>query len=47
MSLVTTFFMRALEFLFFAGWVGSAIVIILTTIEDVEETFSHNSQDAH
>ena len=35
MNLLATIGIRLLEILFFAGWVGSAILLLLTTIEDV------------
>ena len=31
---------RILEFLFFAGWIGSLLVILLSGVEDVETIFS-------
>ncbi len=34
---------RLLEFLFFAGWIGSLIVILLSGVEDVETIFSKDS----
>jgi len=36
MSFVISTGIRLLEFLFFAGWVGSLLVILLSGIEDVE-----------
>ncbi|MGZ4789520.1 MAG: hypothetical protein ACXVZV_03100 [Terriglobales bacterium] len=33
---------RILEFLFFAGWIGSLLVILLTGIEDIETAFSND-----
>ncbi len=35
---------RVLEFLFFAGWVGSCIVLLLSAIEDIRSTFEHNEE---
>ena len=35
---------RLLEFIFFAGLVGSALVVILSGIEDVGEAFSKGEQ---
>ena len=34
-----------LEFLFFAGWVGSALVLLLTTVDDVGTIFNHKEAD--
>ena len=33
---------RVLEFLFFGGWIGSLLVIVLSGIEDMETIFDKN-----
>lgn len=40
MEFSITIGIRILEFLFFAGWIGSLIVILLSGIEDIETIFS-------
>ena len=34
---IQVFFMRVLEFMFFAGLVGSAVVVLISFIEDAKE----------
>ena len=41
---VVSFAMRLLEVLFFAGIVGSAVVVVLTTIEDMHELAGKSEQ---
>lgn len=38
---------RVLEFVFFAGAVGSAIVVVLVTIEDMIEAFRHEAPESN
>jgi len=49
MKLLITAGIRLLEFLFFAGWIGSLLVILLSGVEDVETVFSkdENSSPQH
>jgi hypothetical protein len=35
-----------LETLFFAGWVGSLLVIVLSAIEDVRTIFDHDTDNS-
>ncbi len=37
MLLVAMFFMRLIEILFFAGIAGSAVVVVISFVEDVHE----------
>ena len=39
MHWLATIGIGVLEFLFFAGWVGSALVLLLTSVEDVGTVF--------
>ena len=36
---------RILEFLFFAGWIGSLLVILLSGVEDFETILSKDEPD--
>lgn len=36
MNFLISIGIRTLEVLFFAGWVGAAIVILITGVEDIE-----------
>lgn len=38
---------RVLEVLFFAGWVGSAVVLLLTGVEDLRVVFKHSPPETH
>ena len=38
---------KILEFLFVAGWIGSAIVLVLTGIEDVETLLDRKDEANH
>jgi hypothetical protein len=42
---ITLFAMRVLEVLFFAGLVGSSIVVIISFVEDGKELFSKDSKE--
>lgn len=44
MSSITHIFITALEALFAFGIVGSALVVILTSIEDLREVFTDSSE---
>ena len=44
---VATILLRILEYMFIAGWIGSAFVLLLTGIEDVETLLDRNDEDAH
>jgi hypothetical protein len=39
---LVVFIMRVLEVMFFVGMVGSAIVVVISFIEDGKELFGHN-----
>ena len=45
MDFVTAIGIRVLEFLFFAGWIGSLLVILLSGIEDFETILSKETPD--
>jgi len=45
MNVLVMIGIRVLEVLFFAGWVGSAVVLLLTSIEDVETIFERKEQN--
>lgn len=36
-----------LEYMFVAGWAGSALVLVLTGIEDVETLLDKHDENAH
>lgn len=36
---------RILEFLFFAGWIGSILVILMSGVEDVETILSRDKPE--
>jgi len=38
---------KILEFMFVAGWAGSAIVLVLTGIEDVGTMLDREDKDSH
>ena len=40
--LVAVFFMRLLEVMFFVGLVGSAVVVLISFIEDFKELFGED-----
>ena len=40
-------FVKILEFMFVAGWAGSAIVLVLTGIEDVGTMLDRKDKDSH
>ncbi len=42
-----TVLVRVLEFMFVAGWAGSAIVLILTGFEDVETLLDREDENSH
>jgi len=37
---------RALEFLFFGGLAGSVILILITTVEDLETVLDHDKSES-
>ena len=39
--------MRLLEIMFFVGIIGSAVVVIITSIQDVEELFDTTGPAVH
>jgi len=45
MDFLITTGIRILEFLFFAGWIGSFLVILLSGIEDIETVLNHNDEN--
>jgi hypothetical protein len=47
MSLIATLAVRILEIMFVAGWIGSAIVLLLTGIEDVETLLEVDEPSTH
>jgi hypothetical protein len=38
---------KILEYMFVAGWAGSAIVLVLTGIEDVETLLDKKDENSH
>jgi len=38
---------RGLEVLFFAGWAGSALVLLLAGFEDIRTVFEHEQNQTH
>ncbi len=44
-SLLITIGIRILEFLFFAGWIGSLLVLLLAGYEDFRTVFDHEEQE--
>ncbi|MGO9336778.1 MAG: hypothetical protein ACLPLR_10115 [Terriglobales bacterium] len=44
---LVTVLVRALEFMFVAGWAGSAIVLLLTGFEDVETLLEREDENSH
>ena len=47
MSLIATLAVRILEIMFVAGWIGSAIVLLLTGIEDAETLLEVDEPSTH
>lgn len=47
MGVFETVLVKTIEFIFAAGIIGSAIVLVLTTIEDVEVMFERDSGERH
>lgn len=45
MNLLVSIGIRILEVLFFAGFAGAAIVILITGVEDVETAFGHDETE--
>jgi hypothetical protein len=43
----TVFLVKVLEYMFVAGWIGSAIVLILTGIEDVGTLLDREDEASH
>jgi hypothetical protein len=39
--------LKILEYMFVAGWAGSALVLLLTGIEDVETLLDRKDENAH
>lgn len=46
MNLVASFFIRSLVVLFMTGLVGSAVVVLISFVEDFKELFSHDEPNA-
>ena len=44
---VSALLIKILEYMFVAGWIGSAIVLILTGIEDVETLLDRKDETSH
>ena len=44
---VSVLLVKILEYMFVAGWAGSAIVLILTGIEDVETLLDRKDEGSH
>ena len=40
MNILVRIGIRIIEFLFFAGWIGSLLVILMAGVEDIETIFS-------
>lgn len=45
MNFLISIGIRILEVLFFAGWIGAAIVILITGVEDVETALGHDDSE--
>ena len=43
----TELLVKILEYMFVAGWIGSAIVLILTGVEDVETLLDREDEPNH
>ncbi len=39
--------LKILEYMFVVGWAGSALVLLLTGIEDVETLLDRKDEDTH
>ncbi|MFZ0563445.1 MAG: hypothetical protein WAM43_17675 [Terriglobales bacterium] len=44
---LTVVLIKILEFMFVAGWIGSAIVLVLTGIEDVGTLLDRKDETSH
>jgi hypothetical protein len=44
---VATFLVKVLEYMFVAGWAGSALVLLITAVEDVETLLERNDEVTH
>ncbi|MGA2353267.1 MAG: hypothetical protein ABSG02_02150 [Terriglobales bacterium] len=44
---ITVLLIKILEFMFVAGWIGSAIVLVLTGIEDVGTMLDRKDENSH
>ena len=44
---VATFLVKVLECMFVAGWAGSALVLLITAVEDVETLLERNDEVTH
>jgi hypothetical protein len=44
---VSVLLVKILEYMFVAGWAGSAIVLVLTGIEDVETLLDKKDENSH
>jgi hypothetical protein len=45
MDVLITIGIRLLEVLFFGGWIGSLIVVVVAAIEDFATVFEHEEND--
>lgn len=45
--ILVTVLVRVLEFMFVAGWAGSAIVLLLTGFEDLETLMDREDENSH
>jgi hypothetical protein len=39
--------LKILEYMFVAGWAGTALVLLITAIEDVETLLDRKDENAH
>jgi hypothetical protein len=44
---ISVFLIKILEFMFVAGWIGSAIVLVLTGIEDIGTLLDRKDETSH
>jgi hypothetical protein len=44
---LSVFLIKILEYMFVAGWIGSAIVLVLTGIEDVGTLLDREDDNSH
>jgi hypothetical protein len=44
---VSVLLIKILEFMFVAGWVGSAFVLVLTGVEDVGTLLDRKDENSH